>query len=49
VATQTCTFTDIDGSTAMAGRPGHPWAGVLADHHQLIGAALAREGQVVMC
>jgi class 3 adenylate cyclase len=43
VATQTLTFlfTDIEGSTAMAGRLGDAWAGVLADHHRLIRAALA--------
>ena len=43
VATQTLTFlfTDIEGSTAMAGRLGDAWAGVLADHHRLVRAALA--------
>jgi predicted ATPase/class 3 adenylate cyclase/DNA-binding CsgD family transcriptional regulator len=43
VATQTLTFlfTDIEGSTAMVQRLGDAWAGVLADHHRLIRAALA--------
>jgi predicted ATPase/class 3 adenylate cyclase/DNA-binding CsgD family transcriptional regulator len=37
-------FTDIEGSTAMVRRLGDAWAGVLADHHQLIRAALAAHG-----
>jgi len=46
VATQTFTFlfTDIEGSTAMAARLGDAWAGVLADHHRLVRAALAAHG-----
>ena len=43
LATQTLTFlfTDIEGSTAMLQRLGDAYAQVLADHHQLIRAALA--------
>ena len=46
MATQTLTFlfTDIEGSTAMVRRLGDAWAGVLADHHRLIRAALAAHG-----
>ena len=46
MATQTLTFlfTDIEGSTAMVQRLGDAWAGVLADHHRLIRAALAAHG-----
>ena len=46
VATQTLTFlfTDIEGSTAMTGRLGDGWAGVLADQYRLIRAALAAHG-----
>jgi predicted ATPase/class 3 adenylate cyclase/DNA-binding CsgD family transcriptional regulator len=46
VATQTLTFlfTDIEGSTAMSRRLGDGWAGVLADHRQLIRAGLAAHG-----
>jgi predicted ATPase/class 3 adenylate cyclase len=46
VATQTFTFlfTDIEGSTAMAARLGDARAGVLADHHRLVRAALAAHG-----
>jgi predicted ATPase/class 3 adenylate cyclase/DNA-binding CsgD family transcriptional regulator len=46
VDTQTLTFlfTDIEGSTAMAGRLGDAWAGVLDDHHRLIRAGLAAHG-----
>ena len=43
MATQTLTFlfTDIEGSTAIVRRLGDAWAGVLADYHRLIRAALA--------
>ena len=43
VATQTLTFlfADIEGSASMAQRLGDAYAGVLADHHQLIRAGLA--------
>ena len=46
MATKTLTFlfTDIEGSTAMAARLGDAWAGVLADHHRLVRAALAAHG-----
>jgi predicted ATPase/class 3 adenylate cyclase/DNA-binding CsgD family transcriptional regulator len=46
VATQTFTFlfTDVEGSTAMVRRLGDAYAGVLADHHRLIRAALAAQG-----
>jgi hypothetical protein len=41
VATQTLTllFTDIEGSPALVARLGDAWAGALAGHHRLIGAA----------
>jgi hypothetical protein len=44
VATQTLTllFTDIEGSPAVVARLGDAWAGVLAGHHRLIGAAPSR-------
>jgi predicted ATPase/class 3 adenylate cyclase/DNA-binding CsgD family transcriptional regulator len=46
VATQTLTFlfADIDNSTAMSQRLGNVYAGVLADHHRLITAALGAHG-----
>jgi len=46
VATQTLTFlfTDIEGSTAMAGLLGDAYAEVLADHHRLTRAGLAAHG-----
>jgi class 3 adenylate cyclase len=46
LATQTLTFlfTDIEGSTAMLQRLGDAYAGVLADHHDLIRAGLASHG-----
>ncbi len=37
-------FTDIEGSTRLARALGSEWAGVLADHHQLVGGAIAAEG-----
>ena len=37
-------FTDVEGSTAMLRRLGDAYAGVLADHHRLIRAALAAQG-----
>jgi class 3 adenylate cyclase len=47
VATQTLTFlsADIEGSAAMAERPGDAWAGVVADHHRLLRAGLAAHGR----
>jgi class 3 adenylate cyclase len=43
VATQTLTFlfADIEGSALMVQRPGDAYAGVAADYHRLIRAALA--------
>ena len=46
LAMQTLTFlfTDIEGSTAMLLRLGDAYGQVLADHHQLVRAALAAHG-----
>ena len=40
-------FTDIEGSTRLAARLGSAWAEVLADHHLLLGGAIAAEGGFV--
>ena len=40
-------FTDIEGSTRLAARLGPAWAAVLADHHELVGGAIAAEGGFV--
>jgi predicted ATPase/class 3 adenylate cyclase len=40
-------FTDIEGSTRLAATLGSGWAGVLADHHALVGGAIAAEGGFV--
>lgn len=40
-------FTDIEGSTRLATKLGPDWRGVLADHHTLIGGAIAAEGGYV--
>jgi predicted ATPase/class 3 adenylate cyclase len=40
-------FTDIEGSTRLASALGSGWAGVLADHHALVGRAIAAEGGFV--
>lgn len=40
-------FTDIEGSTRLARALGPGWAGVLADHHALMGGAIAAEGGFV--
>jgi predicted ATPase/class 3 adenylate cyclase len=40
-------FTDIEGSTRLAARLASSWGGVLADHHALVGAAIAAEGGFV--
>jgi len=40
-------FTDIEGSTRLATRLGSAWAAVLADHHALVGGAIAAEGGFV--
>jgi predicted ATPase/class 3 adenylate cyclase len=37
-------FTDIEGSTRLAAGLGSGWAAVLADHHALVGGAIAAEG-----
>jgi predicted ATPase/class 3 adenylate cyclase len=37
-------FTDIEGSTALVTRLGHRWRHVLADHHEIVGGAIAAEG-----
>ncbi len=48
VQTLTFLFTDIEGSTAMLRQLGSAYAGVLADHHRIIRAALAaHDGQEV--
>ncbi len=36
-------FTDIEGSTALATRLGAAWPGVLAEHHRILGEAIAAE------
>jgi predicted ATPase/class 3 adenylate cyclase len=36
-------FTDIEGSTRLAEALGPDWAAVLADHHALVGGAIAAE------
>ena len=40
-------FTDIEGSTRLARALGSSWAEVLADHHALVGGAIAAEGGFV--
>lgn len=40
-------FTDIEGSTRLAARSGSAWPGVIADHHALVGGAIAAEGGFV--
>jgi predicted ATPase/class 3 adenylate cyclase len=44
VGTIALLFTDIEGSTRLAEALGSAWAGVLADHHELVGGAIAAEG-----
>src|SRR4051794_36194542 len=34
-------FTDIEGSTALAGALGEGWAAILAGHHEVVGGAIA--------
>jgi len=36
-------FTDIEGSTRLAAKLGSRWAEVLADHHAVVGGAIAQE------
>jgi predicted ATPase/class 3 adenylate cyclase len=40
-------FTDIEGSTRLATELGPDWAQVLADHHELVGGAIAAAGGFV--
>jgi class 3 adenylate cyclase len=40
-------FTDIEGSTQLASELGESWPGVLADHHSIVGGAIAAEGGFV--
>lgn len=40
-------FTDIEGSTRLATQLGDDWRTVLADHHALLGGAIAAEGGFV--
>ena len=40
-------FTDIEGSTRLAARLGGAWPDVLAEHHGLVGRAIAGEGGFV--
>jgi predicted ATPase/class 3 adenylate cyclase len=40
-------FTDIEGSTRLVTELGAGWAAVLADHHELVGSAIAAEGGFV--
>ena len=40
-------FTDIEGSTRLATELGRDWAAVLAEHHELVGGAIAGEGGFV--
>jgi predicted ATPase/class 3 adenylate cyclase len=47
VGTIALLFTDIEGSTRLAGALGSAWGGVLADHHELVGGAISAEGGFV--
>jgi predicted ATPase/class 3 adenylate cyclase len=40
-------FTDIEGSTALVTRLGARWRDVLAEHHEIVGGAIAAEGGYV--
>ena len=40
-------FTDIEGSTRLATGLGSDWPAVLAEHHELVGGAIAGEGGFV--
>jgi class 3 adenylate cyclase/predicted ATPase len=40
-------LTDIEGSTRLAGELGSDWGRVLAEHHELVGGAIASEGGFV--
>ena len=37
-------FTDVEGSTRLARQLGPAWPGVLAEHHRILGGAIAAEG-----
>lgn len=47
VGTIALLFTDIEGSTRLAGELGGSWPGVLADHHAIVGGAIDEEGGCV--
>jgi len=47
VGTVALLFTDLEGSTRLAARLGSAWPDVLAEHHELIGAAIAAQGGYV--
>jgi class 3 adenylate cyclase len=40
-------FTDVEGSTRLVTELGPDWAGVLAEHHELVGGAIAEAGGFV--
>jgi predicted ATPase/class 3 adenylate cyclase len=40
-------FTDVEGSTSLARRAGPAWAGVLREHHGIVGGAIAEQGGYV--
>ena len=40
-------FTDIEGSTRLAGELRASWPGVLADHRAIVGGAIGEEGGFV--
>src|SRR4051812_16834411 len=37
-------FTDVEGSTRLARALGDTWPQVVADHHRIVGEAIARHG-----
>jgi predicted ATPase/class 3 adenylate cyclase len=47
VGTIALLFTDIEGSTRLVRELGGSWPGVLAEHHAIVGGAIAREGGFV--
>jgi class 3 adenylate cyclase len=44
VGTIAMLFTDVEGSTRLATQLGPRWAEVLAEHHRIVGGAIAAEG-----
>ena len=40
-------FTDVEGSTRLARQLGPAWPDVLAEHHRILGGAIAEEGGYV--